>query len=263
MKNYFNYSILIVLILLSATTLIAQQKEGKNNIDKLCGCFDVDFKYAETFSPDKNYKYHDRKQVSGRELVLVVESTPEKIVLQHILVANDTTVIKHWREDWVFEQPFLLLYTGNKKWEKHILPINDVKNNWVQSVWEVDDAPRYQGIGRWINLNGKTFWESTADAPLPRREYTTRNDYNILKRLNRIIVSDTAWLHEQDNQKINRTDSQEQLLAEEKGINFYKKIADSNCENAKIWWEKNGYSWNSVRKDWDQFIKTNNTVVVK
>lgn len=28
------------------------------------------------------------------------EQTDRKILIQHLLVINDSTVIKHWREDW-------------------------------------------------------------------------------------------------------------------------------------------------------------------
>ena len=33
---------------------------GRQDIEKLCGCFEVEFKYAETFSPDPAYKFHER-----------------------------------------------------------------------------------------------------------------------------------------------------------------------------------------------------------
>lgn len=81
----------------------AQLSEGKKNIEKLCGCFDVEFKYAETFSPDVNYKFHDREELSARELALPIEIAEKKVVIQHLLVMGDTSVIKHWREDCVYE----------------------------------------------------------------------------------------------------------------------------------------------------------------
>ena len=54
--------------------------------------------------------------------------------------------------------------------------------------------------------------ESEADAPLPRREYTKRNDYNVLKRINRHEIKDFGWVHEQDNLKILRENSDNLLL---------------------------------------------------
>jgi hypothetical protein len=65
----------IAALLLAETVATAQNAApGRANVDKLCGCFDVEFKYAETFSPDKNYKFHDREEISGgTELILPVE----------------------------------------------------------------------------------------------------------------------------------------------------------------------------------------------
>jgi len=68
---------------LTAATAHAQLDEGKKQVEKLCGCFDVDFKYAETFSPDPRYKFHDRDALYGRELVVIAEQSKNKIVLQH------------------------------------------------------------------------------------------------------------------------------------------------------------------------------------
>lgn len=255
----------ILTVVLLSTTIVAsaQLAEGKKNIENLCGCFDVTFKYAETFSPNKSYKFHDRESLRGIELVLPVEVSDKKFVLQHLLLVDSDMVIKHWREDWIYEAPELFVFQGNKQWTKQTLLLQDYKNKWTQSVWEVDDAPRYQGIGEWISNKDKTYWESIADAPLPRREYTVRNDYNILKRDNRIVVIGDSWRHEQDNQKIRRTAGNDTLIAEEKGINTYNRIADSKCEKAKEWWQKNGAFWNQVRAEWENYFKTANSVSLK
>ena len=98
---------------------------------------------------------------------------------------------------------------------------------------------RYQGASEWIRTDGKTFWQNTSDAPLPRSEYSVRNDYNILKRTNRLTLTDFGWVHEQDNQKIIRHQGSDKLLAEEKGVNSYKKTDESKCAAAKAYWEKN------------------------
>jgi len=256
---------LIAPLLLSVIGLTAnaQLQEGKKDIEKLCGCFDVEFKYAETFSPDKDYKYHNREVLNGLELALPIEKTDKKIVIQHLLVVGDSMIIKHWREDWVYESPVLFKYEGDKKWTKQTLRPEEVKGKWTQTVWEVDDAPRYQGISEWVKTDGKTFWQSTTNAPLPRREYTTRNDYNILRRGNRLIITDSGWIHEQDNDKISKTNDAEKLIAQEKGINAYYRTKDEDCAAAKAWWDKNGAFWNKVRTGWEEVIKTQNAIALK
>jgi hypothetical protein len=252
-----------LLLIFTAAASTAQQAEGKKNIEKLCGCFDVEFRYAETFAPDTAYQFHKRELLSGTELVLPVETSDNKIVLQHLLVAFDTMVIKHWREDWTFEQPDLLVYEGDKQWKKAAVPAAELKNTWAQTVWEVDDAPRYQGQSQWLYADGKTVWMNTTNAPLPRREYSVRKDYNILKRGNRIIINDNGWSHEQDNEKIIKNGSSEQLLVEEKGLNIYTKAPDSKCAVAKKWWAENGGFWAIVRAGWDEYVQTHTNISLK
>jgi hypothetical protein len=253
----------IALGLFAAATANAQTDNGKKNIEKLCGCFSVNFKYAETFSPDPKYKYHDREEMNATELALPIETTDNKVVIQHLLVISDSMVIKHWREEWEYESPVLYSFAGNKEWKKNTLKPADVKGKWTQTIWEVNDEPRYQGISAWVNNNGKTYWESTVDAPLPRREYTMRSDYNILKRGNRLLLTDKGYTHIQDNEKIQRTDGKEQLIAEEKGYNTYMKMNDSECAVAKEWWKKNEAFWKVVRREWDQKIEGAETIHVK
>jgi len=255
--------ILLAALLPISLSAAAQLQEGKKNIEKLCGCFDVSFKYAETFSPDSAYKFHPREDLQALELVLPIETSDKKLVLQHLLLAGDNYIVKHWREDWTYENPVLYNYTGDKKWMRQELPAGDVKGKWTQTVWEVDDAPRYQGISAWVANNHKTYWENTTDAPLPRREYSMRSDYNILKRNNRIVVTDSAWIHEQDNDKLARNGPADKLIAQEKGINKYVRIKDSECAAAKAWWEKNGAFWAVVRQQWNALMERQPQISLK
>lgn len=261
-----NLNLFVIWFAFSASTLTAsaQNKSDLTNIDLLCGCFDVEFKYAETFAPDDEYEYHNRERINwAREIVIPIEQTNKKISLQHLLVMDDTIVIKHWREDWVYESNNILTYHGNHTWKKTPLPRDQVKNKWTQTVWEVSDAPRYQGTSEWIHTDGKTLWVNTTDAPLPRREYTKRKDYNILKRRNIISVTKDGWIHEQDNQKIIRTNGVDTLLAEEKGMNTYKRVDDKKCEAGKKYWDKNREYWATVRQAWEKYLSSYAMINVK
>lgn len=250
--------------LLVATTGINAQADGKKIVDKLCGCFEVSFKYAETFAPDADYKYHDREEIGGTaELALPIEVSDKKIVIQHLLIVGNNTVVKHWREEWTYENPVIWKYKGDRTWVKETVSEEEVKGKWTQTVWEVADEPRYQGFSQFVNLDGKIFWQNSTDAPLPRREYSVRNDYNILKRTNRLNITDSGYLHEQDNQKIIRSNGTDRLLVEEKGHNIYKRIAEKECTAAKTYWEKNQGYWGRVRKIWADYITTHNTISLK
>lgn len=247
-----------------AISMSVNAQTGQHIINKLCGCFEVDFKYAETFSPDPNYKYHEREETGGTaELALPIEVSDKKIVIQHLLVVSPTMVVKHWREEWTYENPVIWNYKGNRVWVKDSLTAEQVQGKWMQTVWEVADEPRYQGLSQFVHLDGKTIWQNTTDAPLPRREYSVRSDYNILRRTNRLNISDSGYLHEQDNQKIIRQAGIDQLLVEEKGHNRYKRISDQECAVAKEYWERNKNYWAKVRKFWTDYINTHKVIELK
>lgn len=254
----------VLFCLLVLSTVGNAQADGKQVIDKLCGCFQVDFKYAETFSPDPAYKYHDREETGGTaELALPIGINDKKIVIQHLLIVGANTVVKHWREEWSYENPVIWKYNGDRTWVKETLSADQVKGKWTQTVWEVADEPRYQGFSQFVNLDGKIIWQNTTDAPLPRREYSVRNDYNILKRTNRLNITDSGYLHEQDNQKIIRSNGTDRLLVEEKGHNSYKRIDAKECTAAKEYWEKNAGYWGKVRTIWADYIATHDTISLK
>jgi hypothetical protein len=254
--------ILAAVLILTSTQAFAQPAKDVESIKSLCGCYQIDFKYAETFSPDSTYKTHKPYVAKGTEWVQMIEETPGKMVMQHLLVISDTQIIKHWREDWTFENTNLLAFNKSASWNKISLPKSSVKGQWTQTVWEVDDAPRYQGTASWIHADGKDLWVNNTDAPLPRREYSIRSDYNVLNRTNNISITKDGWMHEQDNKKIIRTDGQaDKLLVEEKGYNIYHKVDDSKCTGAKKWWEANKVKWTVVRKEWDAKIAKAEKVV--
>mgnify|MGYP006276308571 CR=1 FL=1 len=249
MKN-----ILTILMIFLCFGLVAQ-KQKKQDIESIldmCGCHEVTFNFAETFSPVEDYEFHENYRSSGIEYVLPVEQSKDKIVLQHLLIIGDTMIIKHWRQDWLYENQDLFVYDADKTWNYESLEGKESKGQWTQKVYQVDDGPRYEGSGTWVHVDGKHYWENTTMAPLPRREFSKRSDYNIMKRKNRHEITDYGWVHEQDNDKLIKENDEYTLLAEEKGWNTYKKIDPSKCELAEKWWSEKEVYWADVRKVWDQ-----------
>ena len=116
----------------------------------------------------------------------------------------------------------------------------DVKGQWTQKVFQVDDSPRYQGSATWVHVDGKSYWENSSYAPLPRREYTKRNDYNIMIRVNRHEITKYGWLYDQDNFKVVKDleSDFEIIIASEKGLNKYIKVDESKCNEAIKWWDE-------------------------
>ncbi len=247
----------------AAIAMPAGAQNGKENIDKLCGCYEVTFKYAETFSPDKEYKFHDREKIQGAtELALPLINTDKRVVMQHLMIVGNGHVVKHWREDWTYENPVQWIYKGDKVWEKTNLSLSEVKGKWTQSVWEVTDAPRYQGAAPWQFVNGHTIWENTTDAPLPRREYTQRSDYNVLNRTNRLVITPTGYEHIQDNKKVLRSNGTDKVIAEEKGLNLYVKADEAGCTAARQYWEEHKDFWAAVQQEWDKVLSSKSVITL-
>lgn len=248
---------LALLLLLNVSSLLvanlshAQSKADVQAIKGMCGCYEVTFKFADTFGPDTTYKPHHAHLSKGVELALVAEERSGFISIQHLLIVNDTGIVKHWRQDWTYEPKSVYKYDQNYTWRFH--KVAGTKGQWKQQVFQVDDSPRYEGIASWIHADGRHFWESSADSPLPRREFTTRKDYNVLRRRNRHELVATGWVHEQDNQKIMKQGGAESEVAQEKGLNLYRRLPDAKCGAALTWWKANAPLWSSVRKVWKQY----------
>jgi hypothetical protein len=263
--------LLLIPLLLGTYLVVAQALPKAEDIAAIkgqCGCHDVHFLYAETFAPEKSYTFKDRYTAKGTEWVFVDEEAvpigkPTKLVIQHLLVIGDTIVIKHWREDWLYQNTSLLKFDQNATWKRQKLTPAQAKGQWTQKVFEVDDSPRYEGSATWIHADDRNYWESTADSPLPRREYTKRSDYNVLRRTNHHEIRPDGYVHEQDNDKIIRSETGDQLLASEKGLNTYIRTDERKCRAAKEWWAKNRAYWADVRAVWDEVLANREVVSIR
>ncbi|MEX2597078.1 MAG: DUF6607 family protein [Salibacteraceae bacterium] len=237
----------------AAFAAIAQPATDKEAIKSMCGCYKVSFDYAETFAADTNYELHDQYHAkASAEWIFVEEESDDKIVIQHLLVVSDTVIIKHWRQDWLYENRDFHHFHKDRTWNYAQAKPEAVKGQWTQKVYQVDDSPRYEGSATWVHVDGKHFWENTTDAPLPRREFSKRSDYNVMERTNRHEITNEGWLHEQDNLKIVRSAEGDKVIVAEKGLNNYVKTDDSKCEAARHWWKENSVYWALVRAEWDK-----------
>ncbi|MCY4561976.1 MAG: hypothetical protein OXC03_06720 [Flavobacteriaceae bacterium] len=240
----------------------------KQAIKIMCGCYEVGFNFIETFSfsEDSLYKPSETKHMSALEWVKLLEDDEDKIVMQHLLIVGGDerpTIVKHWRQDWLYENQTSYDYDADNRWKYVSYTADQVKGKWTQRVSQVDDTPRYEGRATWVHVDGKSSWESKADAPLPRREHTVRNDYNVMKRTNHILVYNDHWIHDQDNDKIVRRNGEpDVLLAQEKGHNVYKKVADEKCIAAQKWWKENHQHWDSVRREWDEIFSKKEDIIL-
>ena len=250
--------LLILSIFLYTTTLNSQSKIQKDRdaINKMCGCFEIQFNFKETFQRIDDDEYVPSKEYRSfaLELAIPIVNENKKISIQHLLIVgppNNQSVIKHWRQDWVYQNQDLYTYDTANTWNYTQMSKKAVKGQWTQKVFQVDDSPRYEGSSTWVHVDGKSYWENTNYAPLPRREYSKRNDYNIMLRTNRHEITDSGWVHDQDNKKILKKEGEEIILAEEKGLSPYKRVSSKKCAKALQWWADNEEKWNSVRNEWE------------
>jgi hypothetical protein len=257
-KINFLLALFTIAITVNAQNKIDQDREA---IKSLAGFYKVTFNYAETFSPDDDYKFHERHRSSAKEWAVILEDSPKKIVIQHLLVMRgDSMIIKHWREDWTYEDTQLLAYDKDNAWKKVALTANDVKGKWTQKVYQVDDSPRYQAIGTWVHVDGRHQWQSNTDSPLPRRENTERNDYNVLNRGNNLYLTKDGWMFEQDNKKIIRSETGDKLLAMEKGMEEFIRTDPKSFGFAQTWWKQQEGFWKDARETWDEVFANNNVI---
>mgnify|MGYP006100839269 FL=1 len=255
-----NNIIITIMVMAFSLSIYAQNKktQDRNAIKKMCGCFEVEFNFAETFkySSDSTYVPSNNYKTGGLEWAQLVDDENNKISIQHILLVGPESspyVMKHWKQDWIFENQEFYMYNGNNSWNYKTKSKGKVKNQWTQKVYQVDDSPRYEGSATWVHVDGKSYWENSTDAPLPRREYSKRSDYNITVRGNRQEITNDGWIHDQDNSKIIRSiDKNDILIAKEKGFNYYKRVDDSRCKAATDWWTQNYSKWKIVRDKWNE-----------
>ena len=254
MKKLYLKNLILALLLVLTSYLNAQKKQDIEAIKNMCGCFEIDFKFSETFqySNDSNYSKSKNYSAKALEYATLIKDKKGQISIQHLLVMGKN-VIKHWRQDWIFQNEYFLKYDGDNNWKYTSKTKKDVKGQWTQKVYQVDDSPRYEGSATWVHIDGKSYWENSSYAPLPRREYTKRDDYNIMIRGNRHEITNDGWIHDQDNFKVVKDydSNSEVIIASEKGLNVYTRVDESKCNEAINWWDENYVKWSFVVDKWN------------
>jgi len=219
------------------------------------GEYAVQFGFQETVRIAVGYTAQPAYHSRAHEAVLVLEDSPTRIVLQHLLVHGDH-VTKHWRQEWLYEAKRRWEFAADRVWRWRDVPTDLVAGAWTQCIYEVSDAPRYCGTGRWVHGDGVSTWTSDLTwRPLPRREYTQRSDYNVLMAVNRHTIVPGGWTHEQDNTKAVR-DSEGNvavLLVREAGFNDYRRVNQADAIDftpAYDYWQRTAAYWARVRAQW-------------
>ena len=207
----------------------ASLSQDRQSILAMAGDYKVTFDFTETVSFVDGYELKAPKLSGGHESVRVIEDRGDFISLQHLLVVGSDDapfVVKHWRQDWQYEPERVLVFIGGNAWEWRDVPAGERAGTWSQTVYQVDDAPRYGAVGRWAYDNGIAEWTPPREwRPLPRRDMTTRDDYHAVDAVNRHTITPWGWVHEQDNSKLVLTEAPHALVREV-GLNTYRAFDD-------------------------------------
>ena len=251
---------------------ISSFERDRRAIYALEGEFEVKFEFLETILMETSRKWDVPYASKGTEFVKVIEDKGDFISLQHIMVlfmkdphtgeTSGPMLVKHWRQDWKWNPTDRFEFQGDNEWSIKSLTPGEGIGRWKWEVYQVDDTPRYTGLGKWTHLkSASTFSSDLMSRPLPRREFSVRSDYKLLLGSDTLIVTPKAWYHEQRNFKhesrlgTNGENNESKLLAREIGHNSYVRIKGFDFSAGYNYWEKSKGYWSDVRSIWDQLLK--------
>jgi hypothetical protein len=182
---------------------------------------------------------------------------------------SEPMVTKHWRQDWQYEPTHIVEYRGRDRWQRRKLDASQAKGVWQQTVYQVDESPRYASVGRWDHSASFSTWVSGETwRPLPRREWSVRDDYQVLVGTNRHTVSPTGWVQEENNLKTVLTearaiDPSRPYVAREYGVARYERIREVDFAQADEYYGKTKQFWDQVRDEWAQVFSKQGEVTLK
>ena len=224
----------------------------------MAGPYRVSFDFLEVVRFDPGLKPDAPYQSWGTEYVFVAEDRPDFIALQHILVmrmqaeggkVSEPMVVRHWRQEWRHEAESFFAYEGGETWARRSVPREARRGAWVQTVYQVDDSPRYAARGRWQHAEGMSSWISEETwRPLPRREFSVRKDYDVLVGTNRHTITPQGWVQEENNLKLAR--HADRYLAREYGVARYQRIRDYDFGAGEQYYARTEPFWAEVRAAW-------------
>jgi hypothetical protein len=246
---------------------LSQFERDRRAILAMAGGYRVTFDFLEILDFRPNPVRDRPYQSAGVEYVYVDEDRGNFISLQHLLVmrfvdkegkVTEPMVTKHWRQDWSYEDATLVEYQGKDTWQRRSLKKGDVKGKWTQSVYQVDDSPRYESFGRWDHSPSMSTWISEDTwRPLPRREWSVRKDYDVLVGTNRHTILPAGWVQEENNLKTvldgaGAVRASQPYLGREYGVARYQRIRNYDFSTGDKYFQRTRAFWKEVRAEWDK-----------
>lgn len=260
------------------TAGISAQERDRRAILAMAGNYRVSFDFLEIDSYASPAKPTAPYRSWGTEKVYVDRDEPAFVSLVHILemriVGNDGKVsepfvTKHWRQDWAYEPDAIVEHRGRDRWQRRTLGADEKRGAWLQTVYQVDESPRYASLGRWEhNASFSTWLSGHTLRPLPRREWSVRDDYQALSGTNRHTVAATGWSQEENNLKAvldsaRAPDTLRPYLAREYGVARYERLRDADFAQADRYFERTRAFWQRVRDAWATAFAERATITLR
>jgi hypothetical protein len=262
---------------LQSSNLSAFERD-RRAILAMAGTYRVSFDFLEVVPFDANAQPKAPYQSWGTEKIYVDRNEGGFISLVHILEmrikqddssVSEPMVTKHWRQDWRYEPEYIVEFKGRDRWQRRKLAPAQAKGQWLQTVYQVDESPRYASVGRWQHTPSFSTWLSGETwRPLPRREWSVRNDYQVLIGTNRHTITRHGWIQEENNLKgVLATDRQledeQPFLAREYGVARYERIRDMDFAAADRYYERTRQFWNEVRARWNDAFASQEHITLR
>jgi hypothetical protein len=261
------------------------QEKGLSDLERdrrailaMAGTYRVTFDFLEVTPFGADDKPKAPYQSWGTEKIYVDSDQGEFISLVHILEmrivqpdgkVSEPMVTKHWRQDWTYQPTHIVRYQGNDRWERRMLAPTQSSQRWVQTVYQVDESPRYASLGKWAHTGSFSSWLSEETwRPLPRREWSVRDDYQVLAGTNRHTVLATGWIQEENNLKavltpLRELDPSRPYVGREYGVARYERIRDADFAAADSYYARTKDFWDQVRDRWSKVFAERGSVTLK
>lgn len=242
-------------------------EQDRADILAMAGNYRVRFDMQESTRWDPAYTPLARSTSGGHEVVRVIEDSGRRIVLQHLLVAEmdgKSFVIKHWRQDWQYEPERILAYADRNRWAWQEVPAEQRAGRWSQTVWQVDDSPRYAGVGRFETEAGVRRWQSGPSwRPLARRDAVRKPVYDRYLSINRHQNGPDGWIHWQDNSKLALRDGRLVPIVQEYVLNSYGRFDGYDVKAADDYWAATADYWAAVRNEWARIAEEKGGIAIE
>lgn len=252
---------------------LSARERDRRAILAMAGSYRVAFDFLEVANFAGDGLRPRPYQSWGTEKVYVDRDEPGFVSLVHILEmqvvdadgqVSEPFVQKHWRQDWRYEPAEVVEYAEGNRWVRRAVSRPERSGAWSQTVYQVDESPRYGALGRWEHNPGFSTWISDDTIrPLPRREWAARQDYQVLVGTNRHTVLPRGWLQEENNLKKVVGEAPLPYVGREYGVARYERLKDADFAAAEAYYDATREYWRTVLQVWDEIWARQREIVLK